>query len=569
MSNTSKVLKDDVSIVLCGEAGQGILTVEHILTRTLKASGYNLFATKEFMSRIRGGSNSTTIRVSSGPVRGYSDSMDLLIPLARGAVDHVRDRLDPETILIGEKSIFEGEYDGENGIEVPLSGIASRVGGAIYQNTVAAAVLCRLFGVGEEVLQEYLRGRFSDKGGEVVEKNLEAARKGYEIADGLDVRIEIGADRDLGDHVLLNGTQAVAIGALAGGCDFVSFYPMTPGTGVPTFLAQNSERFGTIVEQAEDEIAAINMVVGAWYAGGRGMVSTSGGGFALMVEGLSLAAMLETPAVIHLAQRPGPATGVPTRTEQGDLLFALHAGHGEFPRVIYSPGNIEECFNLTRMAFNVADRHQVPAIILTDQYLVDSYYNLPSLDVKSTPVDRRIVETGPGYRRYELVDNGITPRGVPGYGSGLVYADSDEHDEEGHITEDFDVRRKMVDKRMAKGASLAGDSVEPLLLGNRDYDDLVIGWGSTHEMIAEAMLRLDLDAAAYLHFGQVYPVPGSTGDHLERAGRTVVVEGNATGQFNRLLKQETGMFADELILKWDGLPFSVELLTSRLGEVLG
>ena len=568
MVGDSRVLREDVSIVLCGEAGQGIQTVEQILTRTLKMSGYNLFATKEFMSRIRGGSNSTTIRVSSQSVRGYSEKMHILIPLGRGAVGHVKDRVDSDTIVIGERSVYGEEYDGENGIDVPLSDVASQVGGAIYQNTVAAAILCRLFGVEEEVLSGYLRGQFSSKGEDVVAKNIEAAGRGYDIADGLDVRVEITADPGVADQILINGTQSVAIGALTGGCDFVSFYPMTPGTGVPTFLAANSEKFDTIVEQAEDEISAINMVVGSWYAGGRGMVSTSGGGFALMVEGLSLAAMLETPAVIHLAQRPGPATGVPTRTEQGDLLFALYAGHGEFPRAIYAPGNLEECFELTRKAFDVADRYQVPAFILTDQYLVDSYYNLPSIDVSPTPFERHIVETGPDYQRYEFVEGGITPRGIPGHGSGLVCADSDEHDEEGRITEDFGVRRRMVEKRLAKSAALALDAVEPVLLGDPDYEDLVIGWGSTHEIIAEAVRSLGREGLGYLHFGQVYPVPESTGACLERAVRTVLVEGNATAQFGKLLAQEVGLKTDELVLKWDGLPFSAELLERRLGEIL-
>jgi 2-oxoglutarate ferredoxin oxidoreductase subunit alpha len=566
-------LENDVSIVLCGEAGQGIQTVEHILTRVLKLAGYNVFSTKEFMSRIRGGSNSTSIRVSSGRTSAYVDRMDILIPLSKGAVTHVGERLSPTTVVIGEKKVFQDEYNGDKAIDVPLSDIASEVGGRIYSNTVAVGLLSGLFGVEREILNSYLKQRFSSKGESVVQKNIEAAKRGYEVSDELlntsKVEIKIQKDPQIENEILISGTEAVAMGAIAGGCDFVSFYPMSPATGVSVFLAQHSEDFSVIVEQAEDEIAAMNMVIGAWYAGARGMASTSGGGFALMVEGLSLAGILESPVVIHLGQRPGPATGLPTRTEQGDLLFALFAGHGEFPRIILTPGTIEDAFYLTQKAFNLADKYQVPVFVLTDQYLLDSYYNIPSLDLSDVKIGKYIVQTDNGYMRYEITESGISPRGIPGFGEGLVCVDSDEHDEGGYITEDFDVRIEMVKKRLRKFDAMMEDAIPPELIGSENYKTLLIGWGSTCNMIREALWRLGRDDLAFLYFKQVHPLHPSAADCFGKAEQLVVIENNAVSQFSGLIKLHAGFDVDRKILKYNGLPFSVEELEKSLRNILG
>jgi 2-oxoglutarate ferredoxin oxidoreductase subunit alpha len=370
------------------------------------------------------------------------------------------------------------------------------------------------------------------------------------------------------DQILLNGAEAVGLGAIAGGCNLVAAYPMSPSTGVLVFLAKHANEFGLIAEQAEDEIAAINMAVGAWYAGARAMASTSGGGFALMTEGLSLAGMLESPLVIHLAQRPGPATGLPTRTEQGDLELALYAGHGEFPRIILAPGRIEDAFYLTQKAFNLADKYQVPVFVLTDQYLMDSYYNIPSLDLSRTKIEKHVVKTTEDYRRYELTENGISPRGIPGYGEGLVAVDSDEHDTEGHITEDLDLRTRMVDKRLGKAEAMASDAIPPELVGPKDYKTLIVCWGSTYNIINEAVENLGRDDTSLLHFKHVYPLPNETPDFLSKAEKTVIIENNATSQFGKLIKLHTGIDIDNRILKYNGLSFSVEEVTERLKGLL-
>ena len=564
--------KDEVSIVLCGEAGQGIQTVEHILTQTLKLSGYHVFSLDEYMSRIRGGSNSTLVRVSSDRVSAPVDRIDLLIPFSPGAVRHVQKRISSQTVLLGEKKVYGNEYKGERSIDIRFSEIASEVGGPIYSNTVAVALLAGLLKVEREVLDRYLGHHFSGKDDVTIQKNLEAARRGYEVSDELlrngKLRIDLARHNEIKDDILIDGVEALAMGAIAGGCNFLSFYPMSPSTAVATLLSEHSKEFGIIVEQAEDEISAMNMGIGAWYAGARGLASTSGGGFALMVEGLSLAGMIESPLVVHIGQRPGPATGLPTRTEQGDLLFALHAGHGEFPRTILAPGTIEDCFYLAQKAFDLADQYQVPVFILTDQYLLESHRNIPSLDQARIPLQKRFIETRQGYQRYELTESGLSPRGIPGFGEGLVVLDSDEHDEEGHITEDLDLRTKMVNKRFKKLDLLKKDVIPPELVGSENYRTLIIGWGSTYHTIRETLERLGREDIALLHFKQVYPLHSNTVDYLQKAKKRVIVENNGTGQFGQLIRMQTGFNMDRKILKYNGLPFSVEELQERLKSIL-
>jgi 2-oxoglutarate ferredoxin oxidoreductase subunit alpha len=310
------------------------------------------------------------------------------------------------------------------------------------------------------------------------------------------------------------------------------------------------------------------MTLGAWYAGARAMVTTSGGGFALMTEGVSLAGMIESPLVVHLAQRPGPATGLPTRTEQGDLDLALYAGHGEFPRIILAPGTICEAIDLTWKAFDLADRFQVPVFVLTDQYFMDSYYNLDAPDLSEVQVAKHVIETKSDYRRYQITENGLSPRGIPGFGKGLVYVDSDEHDEAGHITEDLGVRVQMADKRLKKLDLLRNEAIEPTLIGPEAAEKIVVCWGSTRHIVEEAVASLGRDDTAVLHFGQVYPLHSRTNSLLRGAKKVVVVESNATGQFARVLGIHAGIYVKHNVLKYDGLPFAADTLALDLQDIL-
>ena len=313
------------------------------------------------------------------------------------------------------------------------------------------------------------------------------------------------------------------------------------------------------------------MALGAWYAGARAMVTTSGGGFALMAEGLSLAGMIESPVVIHLAQRPGPATGLPTRTEQADLNLVIYAGHGEFPRIIYAPGSVEDATYLTHRAFNMAGKYQVPVFILTDQYFIDSYYNCTAIDVSSLANEPHIVKTDKDYRRYKLTNSGVSPRGIPGYGDGLVVVDSDEHDEEGHITENLDIRTEMVRKRLRKMDRILEDSLPPEITGSETNKNLVVCWGSTYHSVREAVEKTGRDDISILHFKQVYPLHPDTTKFFKGVRKTAIVENNATSQFGNLLKLYVGIDTTrfnrvEKILKFNGMPFAVEELVDSINE---
>jgi 2-oxoglutarate ferredoxin oxidoreductase subunit alpha len=552
----------------------GIQTVEGLLTRILKLAGYNVFATREYMSRIRGGTNSTEIRVASGSVRAFVNRIDILIPLDKGAIAHMEKRITPATSILADIANLGDGFDESrwNYLDVGFSKIATDIGSNIYSNIVAVGTIAALFKVGDELISNCISHRFASKSDKIVSENIQAARQGYKIGSELvdtgKISIDIEPDSAVKDQILVSGTEAVGLGAIAGGCNFVSSYPMSPSTGVLAFMAKHSEDFGLIVEQAEDEIAAINMAIGAWYAGARSMVTTSGGGFALMTEGISLAGMLETPVVVHLAQRPGPATGLPTRTEQGDLELALYAGHGEFPRILLAPGKADEAFYLTQKGFDLADKYQVPVIILTDHYFVDSYYNITGLDLTDEKIKKHIVQTQTDYRRYELTENGISPRGIPGHGKGLVCVDSDEHDQEGHITEDLDLRVKMVDKRLRKLESLKAEILSPEFWPHKNYRNLVVCWGSTYHIVKEALVQLGRDDTSMLHYQQVYPLHPDTADYLNKAAKTIIIESNATSQFGKLIKLGAGIDIDERILKYSGLSFTVEEVSGSLKKIL-
>jgi 2-oxoglutarate ferredoxin oxidoreductase subunit alpha len=557
---------ESYNIVLAGEAGHGIQSIEGMLVRAAKRAGFHVFAMKEYMSRVRGGINSTSIRVSDLPVQSYSERIDLLVALDGAGIPHLRDRIKPSSLVIGEAGRIA--YDGLR--DVPLTALAAEAGSPLYANSIVTGLVCGLLGMDWPELDASLREYFASKADEAREGNSRAAAAGYRLGTGM--RPELGRTMPSGrnaaarEAILVNGAEAVSLGALAGGCNYVCGYPMSPGTTVLTSMAEYSKGLDLLVEQVEDEVGVINMALGAWYAGARALISTSGGGFALMSEGLSLAGMSETPVVIHLAQRPGPATGLPTRTEQGDLDLVLYAGHGDFPRAILAPGSLAEAFDLARRAMDLADAYQIPVFILTDQYFVDSYGDTEEFRTEGISPSSAVLRTEASYRRYALDGDGISPRGIPGYGEGLVRADSHEHDEDGHLTEDRELRKAMVRKRMRKLARLEDAALPPILIGPEKHDTLIVGWGSTRHAIGEALGRLGREKTAQLHFPQVYPLHRDAKSFLERAKRLVLVEGNVTGQFGELLKRETGIDIADRILKYDGMPFSVEELELGLAD---
>lgn len=554
----------DISIVIAGEAGQGIQSIETMITIFAKKASYNVFATKEYMSRVRGGCNSTEIRIGRGEARASVDRIDILIPLTAESIPHLRERITDTTIIIGEKKIVG--YDRMT--DVPFSAIAADAGGILYANTVAVGTLSAILKLDRSGCEESLRSFFAKKSQAVQDANGVAFNKGYDQGTALTslMDITIPTDPSVAEKIMITGADAIALGSIAGGCNYVCAYPMSPGTTVLTAMADYSKKFDIVVEQVEDEIGVANMAIGAWYAGAKALVTTSGGGFALMSEAVSLSGSLETPFVVHIAQRPGPATGLPTRTEQGDLNLAINAGHGDFLKVVLAPGDLEEGFNLARTAFDIADRYQSPVFILTDQYYVDTYYTTEQFKSGDSIPGSQVIATAADYRRYALGSaDGISPRGIPGKGEGIVCVDSDEHTEAGYITEDKAVREAMVAKRLAKIEAVGKDIIRPTLYGDKNYTTLIIAWGSTKMPIIEAIALSENSGIALLHFPWVYPLPEGIGKYMEKADTCIAVEGNATGQFADLVEFKTGRRFDRRILKSDGYQFSVEELASKIG----
>lgn len=552
------------SLTVCigGEAGQGLVTIGQILAKSLVRAGYRIVVSQSYQSRIRGGHNTFSIRFSDQAIAAPREGIDLLVAMNRETIELHENELTSDALVIGDESVCG---DKSNGLAVPFKALAP----GKFVNVAALGVACAVIDLPEELVEQCVLDFFGVKHAEAIEQNRQAVRAAYEWtrknARGLaDVPRPVEPSR----RIMLNGNQAIALGALSVGLKFFAFYPMTPATSIALTLIEHAKAMGVVIEQAEDEIAAINMAIGASFAGAPSMVATSGGGFALMTEGISLAGMTETPVVIAVAQRPGPATGLPTRTAQEDLSFVLHAGHGEFPRAIFAPGSVEECFHLARKALEVAEKSQSPVFLLTDQYLADSFRAVDPLPVESlAPISLPDQAAEEPYRRFAITESGVSPRLFPGATRQLVVADSDEHTEDGHITEDLSVRVKMVQKRLRKAKEIRANVVPPDYAGDKSPETLLVCWGSTKGAAFEAvdLLREKGKRAAALHFPQVWPlVPELFMNHLRDAKRIVGVEGNAFGQFARILKCETGCEIDETLCRYDGLPITPEWILKHL-----
>ncbi len=563
----------DRTLLIGGQAGQGMQTVGVLLVDALLKQGHWLTSYQSYQSRIRGGHNFYQIRIASAPVRSLTRPLQVLLALDQNTLDLHAAELAPEGVAVFDAERVRAAA-GLNALPVPVGEIFPEARTIeVFANGVYLGVLAGLLGAAPETLHAALERALSHKGEEVLARNRAAVAAGWEFVQrdpAWRSRFASPPPEHPAPSLALEGNEAVALGAAAAGCSFYAGYPMTPSSGVLEALAGHAQELGIVVEQAEDEIAALNMVLGAGFAGARAMTGTSGGGFALMTEALSLAGMTETPAVLLLGQRPGPATGLPTRTEQGDLEFALFAGHGEFPRVLLAPGTVAECFRLTAHAFNLAERFQVPVLLLTDQYLADLRETTPPFDLSEVRIERgKIVRAETDYVRYALTADGISPRAFPGSGPGVVIADSDEHTEDGHLTEDLAVRKAMVEKRLRKLPALTAECLPPTRFGPERAEHLVVCWGSTFGVCRDAVERLRAQGAdvALAHFSQVWPLDRERLAPLFAGyGNVIVVENNATGQFARLLRAEGIAPRTVPVAKYDGLPFYLEDLLEALSE---
>src|SRR5690606_20611458 len=517
------------------------------------------------------------------------------------------DNLAPGAAVIydeGFKRVDRAEIEaaGVLAFPAPLSRLAARHGSKVMMNTAALGAAAGLLGVDLEPIASVIHDNFGRKGSRVAEANQEVLRAARDWAaaelarreggqaggNGQDgqapsaFRYRLGPRGPVtGRRMAIHGNHALALGAVAGGCRFAAAYPMTPGTSLFEFLTAHSHRTGVVTKHAEDEIAAMCMVVGAAHAGARALTTTSGGGFSLMVEALGMAGMVELPVVIVVAQRGGPSTGLPTRTEQGDLLFAVHASQGEFPRIVLAPGTIEDCFEAGWRAFNLAESFQCPVIILTDQYLASSLRDLPAgaLDRRGVVIDRGPVLTASDldalaepYLRFRDTPSGVSPRAIPGHPKGVYALTTDEHDEESHITEEIGSRVQQMAKRMRKLDSAAAAMRGPRWYGPPDAEVTLICWGSLYGPCRGAV---DRAAAAgrsvnMLHFSDLWPLPeDEVNMALAMVNRAVAVEQNYSGQFARLLRMVTGFEVEATLNKFDGRQFTPGEILEGLEEAVG
>lgn len=550
----------DITVLVGGQAGQGIQTVGHLLSQVCHKAGLFVVAVNDFESRIRGGHSSFQLRISNQPVHAPRRNIHLLLTMDEQSAALHYEHLVPQGC---EVTARQGVGTNQDVIHVPFEALAKKAGGRIMANTVAAGTTLALLGAPFDLFDAVLGERFGGAGDGVLENNRKAGQLGFEAVERVQCHWSFDWPTDSTPKgQLIDGNRAVALGALAGDCRFGAFYPMSPATGIMTQLVAMSDKVPLVVEQAEDEIAAINMIIGASFAGARAITATSGGGFCLMTEGVGLAAMTETPIVVVNAQRPGPATGLPTRTAQADLLFTLFASQDEFPRFVFAPSTPHDAYVLTARAFDLADKYQVPAIILVDQFFNDSLFIETAPFEIPEKVNHHIVSDdqmadSERYRRFKITSNGISPRALPCAGHALVMVCSDEHDEAGHMTEAVDKRIAMVDKRNAKWPAMLAE-MQPPSADHEQSDIVLVGWGSTRGAIEEAagLLRGKGISVGSVHFTDLWPFPADDIiPVLEKAGRFFTVEQNRTAQLGQLIRQQTGLASAGAVLKYDGRPF--------------
>jgi len=572
----------DLTIRIGGEAGQGMQIMSNLLGKVFVRIGLYVFINQDVMSRIRGGHNFSQIRVSSKPIRSMSSDIDILVCLDENTLNIYKDKIG-KIVIYDKDKIKENQASHKRYIAIPLEEIAKNVGkNPKMVNTVAAGAILSLLDLSLDTIFSLLTEIFATKGDEVINANKSCIQAGYDYVKQIykDTPLcKFNVELKRSNRMLISGSETIALGAIASNLRFYSAYPMSPSTHIMEYLASKQKQYGLIVEQAEDEISAINMALGAYFCGARAMTGTSGGGLALMVESISLAGMTETPIVIIDAQRPGPATGLPTRTEQADLLFVTYAGHGEFPRVILSPSTPEKAFYLINRAFYFTEKYQIPVFILVDQYFNDSLWTVEEFNLENININKQgmlsyddLKNIEPfHYRRYEITDSGISPRITPGTPNQVLYVDSDEHNEEGHITESADVRKNMVEKRLKKITGLYKEISSPDIYPNENADSYIVSWGSTFGVIEEVIniLRQKGVNIGYIHFSEVYPLREDIiPNKILKNSKLISVENNATGQFTKLLKTETGFNINNKILKYDGRPFNYQELVEKIKRIL-
>ena len=535
---------------IAGAAGEGIKKAGLIFAKACSKHGLAVHGYTEYPSLIRGGHNTFQVHASSEKNQSPKKKLDLLVALNQEGVDLHQDELDVNSI-----TIFDN---------LPLTDLAKEAGGTPQMKNIAAlGASCYLLGLSLELLNQSIIETFAKKDQSIIDLNLKIASNAYQSAKAKlpnQAHPSIAGGQS-SDQLLISGNHSLALGAIAGGMKLYIAYPMTPATSILHILANATKKADITVRHAEDEIGVINMAVGAGFTGVRTMVATSGGGFSLMTEGLGLAGVTETPVVIVNAMRPGPASGMPTWTGQGDLLYMINASQDEFPRIVMTPGDPEECFNLGKLAQNLSEKYQLPTIILTDKFLGESYFTTDKFPTEHQNqryhlADTTKLDNDTPFKRYQVTETGISPRTLPGQSGGVHLCNSYEHDQEGIATEESATRTEQVNKRALKMTTLINDPdlPQPVLYGPESAKTTLISWGSNKGVILEALKQLK--DTNFIHFPLVWPFPKDQFlTLLKNVKNPITVECNANGQLNQLIRQQTGQEIKSQLLKYDGRPF--------------
>ena len=576
----------DFNWAVGGEAGDGIDSTGKIFAQALSRAGRHVFTSKDFASRIRGGYTAYKIRTSVDRVQSVVNRLDVLIALTPRTIEENREELHDGSVIIydGERTTMQDAPipDGVIGLDVPLKRLAEDAGGAIMRNVVALGAACAVTGFPIENLDSALEKRFGAKGQKLVDNNKEAARKGQSyVEDNHDHDFEYDLETTDNDYVLLNGDEAIGMGAIAAGCRYYAGYPITPATDVMEYLKGRIEQYGGHVVQAEDELSAINMALGAARAGARSMTATSGPGIDLMAETFGLVATTETPLVIANVMRSGPSTGMPTKQEQGDLNAMLYGGHGEIPRFVLAPTTIDECFWKTVEAFNLAEKYQLPVYLTADLSLAvtEQTFEPDAFNMDDVEIDRGKLVDEDGlaewqnekgqFQPHAITDDGISPRAIPGTDEGAHMTTGLEHDELGRRTEDTEMRIKQVDKRDRKvETAKEREEWEPREFGDPDADTLIVSWGSNEGAMVEAIEMLADDGidVRFISVPYIFPRPDLS-DAIDAAEDVFVVECNNNGQFADLLERDALARVDR-INKYNGVRFTADELAERISGAL-
>ncbi len=564
------------SFKIGGEAGFGITSAGLSFSKVATRSGYQVFDYLEYPSIIRGGHNVAVTFISSEPVLSAYTHTNFLVALNQDSIKIHASELTEDAIVLYDSELSIQVDNLPNNVKtlgVPFGRLARETAGTIFvRDTVALGASLALLQGDFKLYEEFLAEEFAAKGKDVVKKNIDAARAGaaFALKNYAGSVQPILSSQKTKPKLVINANEAVALGAIAAGMQFTAIYPMTPTSNILAVLAPLQKKFGFIYKQPEDEIAAINMAIGASFAGARSMVATAGGGFCLMTEGYGLAGMTETPIVIIEGMRGAPATGLPTWTEQGDLRFMLHAHQGDFPRIVLAPGDAAEAFYLTMEAFNLAEIYQTPVVIMVDKYLCESHQSFTPFDYKKVPINRGkfISKKVKNYLRYALSADGISPRSPAGVGN-HVLANSDEHNEQGYSCETSENRIAQMNKRMQKLETCRAKSMpKPTLYGPSKADVTVVGWGSTKGAVLEVLKNMP--KVNFLHVTWMSPFPAEEVKHiLGKAKHILSVENNFTGQFTGLVAEHTGITIQNTLLKYDGRPITPEEIQSKIRSLLG